>query len=185
MEENRLNHQEQEEFAADANASANDRVEPDTASIDTANSATSDELAEKLADFRDKYLRLSAEFDNYRKRTLRERIELVKTAGEDILKDMLPVLDDFDRAESTMNASASIEAIAEGTKLIHHKMKSIVESRGLKEICPEGMDFDPDLHEAIAKVPAEEKSGKIVDVIQKGYSLNDKIIRHPKVVVGE
>ncbi|MDR2467206.1 MAG: nucleotide exchange factor GrpE [Prevotellaceae bacterium] len=166
MEENRQNYQEQEEITTDANPPAN-------------------ETAEQLAELQDKYLRLSAEFDNYRKRTLRERIELVKTAGEDMLKDMLPVLDDFDRAIHTLNASASLDALAEGTKLIHHKMKSIMESRGLKEICPEGQDFDPDLHEAIAKIPAEDKAGKIVDVVQKGYSLNDKIIRHPKVVVGE
>jgi molecular chaperone GrpE len=185
MEENRQNYQEQEEITTGANAQSNETTEPENPKPETRETPDTGELAEKLADLQDKYLRLSAEFDNYRKRTLRERIELVKTAGEDILKDMLPVLDDFDRAVSTLNASVSLEAVAEGTKLIHHKMKSIMESRGLKEICPEGQEFDPDLHEAIAKIPAEDRAGKIVDVVQKGYSLNDKIIRHPKVVVGE
>jgi molecular chaperone GrpE len=144
------------------------------------------ELTEKLADFQDRYLRLSAEFDNYRKRTLKERVELVKTAGEDILKDLLPVIDDFDRALSMMNASGSIDAILEGTNLIYNKFKSILETRGLTEINSVGADFDPDIHEAIAKIRGtDEQSGKIVDVTQKGYSLNGKIIRHPKVVIGE
>lgn len=144
-----------------------------------------DEAAEKLAECQDRYLRLSAEFDNYRKRTLKERIELIKTAGEDIIKDLLPVLDDFDRAIEVMNTSANVDAIAEGTKLIHNKLNSILENKGLKAMYPVGEDFDADIHEAVAKVPAEGQSGKIIDVVQKGYSLNDKIIRHPKVVVGE
>jgi molecular chaperone GrpE len=143
-------------------------------------------LTEKLAEFQDRYLRLSAEFDNYRKRTLKERYELVKTAGEDILNDLLPVIDDFDRAMSVMTSSDSIEAIIEGTNLIYTKFKSILENRGLTEINPVGTEFDPDIHEAIAKIKGtDEQSGKIIDVIQKGYALNDKIIRHPKVIIGE
>ncbi|MDR0725500.1 MAG: nucleotide exchange factor GrpE [Prevotellaceae bacterium] len=144
------------------------------------------ELTEKLAELQDRYLRLSAEFDNYRKRTLKERYELIKTAGEDILKDMLPVLDDFDRAMTVMNTSDSIDAFLEGTNLIYNKFKSILESKGLTEINPVGAEFDPDIHEAIAKIKGTDKqSGKIIDVTQKGYSLNEKIIRHPKVVIGE
>ncbi|MDR1338520.1 MAG: nucleotide exchange factor GrpE [Prevotellaceae bacterium] len=144
------------------------------------------ELTEKLAEVQDRYLRLSAEFDNYRKRTLKERYELVKTAGEDILKDLLPVIDDFDRAMEVMSSSDSIEAILEGTKLIYSKFKSILENRGLVAINPFGEDFDPDIHEAIAKIKGPDgQEGKIIDVTQKGYSLNEKIIRHPKVVVGE
>jgi molecular chaperone GrpE len=144
------------------------------------------ELTEKLADVQDRYLRLSAEFDNYRKRTLKERYELIKTAGEDILKDLLPVLDDFDRAMSVMSSSDSIDAILEGTSLIYNKFKSILENKGLTEINPVGMVFDPDVHEAIAKIKGtDEQAGKIIDVTQKGYSLNEKIIRHPKVVIGE
>jgi molecular chaperone GrpE len=145
-----------------------------------------DELTEKLAEIQDRYLRLSAEFDNYRKRTLKERFELIKTAGEDILKDLLPVIDDFDRAMDMMSASDSVESIMEGTKLIYNKFKSVLENRGLTAINPCGEDFDPDIHEAIAKIKGtEEQAGKIIDVTQKGYSLNEKIIRHPKVVVGE
>jgi molecular chaperone GrpE len=144
------------------------------------------ELTEKLADFQDRYLRLSAEFDNYRKRTLKERFELIKTAGEDILKDLLPVIDDFDRAISVINSSDSVDAILEGTNLIYNKFKSILETKGLNEINPVGANFDPDIHEAIAKIKGtDEQNGKIIDVIQKGYSLNEKIIRHPKVVIGE
>ncbi|MDR1130450.1 MAG: nucleotide exchange factor GrpE [Prevotellaceae bacterium] len=144
------------------------------------------ELTEKLAEVQDRYLRLSAEFDNYRKRTLKERYELIKTAGEDILNDLLPVIDDFDRAMEVMSSSDSIEAILEGTKLIYSKFKSILENRGLCAINPLGEDFDPDIHEAIAKIKGTDgQAGKIIDVTQKGYSLNEKIIRHPKVVVGE
>jgi molecular chaperone GrpE len=144
------------------------------------------ELTEKLAEIQDRYLRLSAEFDNYRKRTLKERYELIKTAGEDVLNDLLPVLDDFDRAMSVMSSSDSIDAILEGTSLIYNKFKSILENKGLTEINPVGAEFDPDIHEAIAKIKGtDEQVGKIVDVTQKGYSLNEKIIRHPKVVIGE
>jgi molecular chaperone GrpE len=144
------------------------------------------DLTVKLADFQDRYLRLSAEFDNYRKRTIKERYELVKTAGEDILNDLLPVIDDFDRAMNMMSASDSIDAIVEGTTLIYNKFKSILENRGLTEINPVGVEFDPDIHEAIAKIKGtDEQAGKIINVTQKGYTLNDKIIRHPKVVIGE
>ncbi|MDR3245242.1 MAG: nucleotide exchange factor GrpE [Prevotellaceae bacterium] len=144
------------------------------------------ELTEKLAELQDRYLRLSAEFDNYRKRTMKERMELVKTAGEDILKDLLPVIDDFDRAMEVMTVSVSIDAILEGTTLIYNKFKSVLESKGLAGINPVGAEFDADIHEAIAKIKgSNEQSGKIIEVIQKGYSLNEKIIRHPKVVIGE
>jgi molecular chaperone GrpE len=145
------------------------------------------ELTEKLADLQDRYLRLSAEFDNYRKRTIKERMELVKTAGEDVLKDLLPVIDDFDRAMEVMDSAASVDgAILEGIKLIYNKFKSTLENKGLTGINPIGVNFDPDIHEAIAKIKGtDEQTGKIIDVIQKGYSLNEKIIRHPKVIIGE
>ncbi|MDR2026857.1 MAG: nucleotide exchange factor GrpE [Prevotellaceae bacterium] len=143
-------------------------------------------LTEKLADFQDRYLRLSAEFDNYRKRTLKERFELIKTAGEDIVKDLLPVIDDFERAISLMGPSDSGDPVLEGINLIYNKFKSILEAKGLTEINPVGMDFDPDVHEAIAQIKGtDEQAGKIIDVTQKGYSLNGKIIRHPKTVIGE
>ncbi|MDR1170486.1 MAG: nucleotide exchange factor GrpE [Prevotellaceae bacterium] len=182
MEESKRKEIEQEEVI-------NNATEPET--VDEKNPEDEkehqlNELTEKLAEFQDRYLRLSAEFDNYRKRTLKERFELIKTAGEDILNDLLPVIDDFDRAVSVMSSSVSIDAILEGTNLIYNKFKSVLESRGLTEIDSLGADFDPEIHEAIAKIKAaDEQSGKVIDVTQKGYLLNGKIIRHPKVVIGE
>ncbi|MFO7851583.1 MAG: nucleotide exchange factor GrpE [Bacteroidota bacterium] len=146
-----------------------------------------DDIEVKLAELQDKYLRLTAEFDNYRKRTLRERIELTKSAGENILVSLLPVMDDFDRAMNLMETTSDCEAMKEGLKLIYGKMRDFLKQNGVKEI--EAMDkvFDADVHEAVTKIPAAEdkKKGKVVDVIQKGYYLNDKIIRYAKVVVGE
>ena len=142
---------------------------------------------EKLAELQDRYLRLSAEFDNYRKRTLRERIELTKSAGESILLSLLPVMDDFDRAMSLMESAADSKAMKEGIDLIYNKMREFLKQNGVKEIDALDKKFDTDLHEAITKIPAtdKKKKGKVVDVIQKGYYLNDKIIRYSKVVVGE
>ena len=141
----------------------------------------------KLSELQDKYLRLSAEFDNYRKRTLRERIELTKSAGENIIVGLLPVMDDFDRAMSLMEKVSDCKAMKEGIDLIYVKMKDFLKQQGVKEIDAINKDFDTDLHEAVTKIPAVEKKkkGKVVDVIQKGYYLNDKIIRYSKVVVGE
>jgi molecular chaperone GrpE len=141
----------------------------------------------KLAELQDKYLRLSAEFDNYRKRTLKERIELTKSAGENILVSLLPLMDDFERAVSLIETTSDCKAMEEGIKLIYGKMKDFLKQNGVKEIDALDKDFDTDLHEAVTKIPATEKKkkGKVVDVIQKGYYLNDKIIRYAKVVVGE
>lgn len=141
----------------------------------------------KLAELQDKYLRLSAEFDNYRKRTLKERIELTKSAGENVLISFLPVMDDFDRAISLMETTSDCKAMKEGIELIYGKMKDFLKQNGIKEIDALDKDFDTDLHEAVTKIPVAEKKkkGKVVDVIQKGYYLNDKIIRYSKVVVGE
>ncbi|MDR0559736.1 MAG: nucleotide exchange factor GrpE [Prevotellaceae bacterium] len=186
MENNKQEIQEQQEVDNNVNELEPENNSGENPSEEISETGKIDELTAKLAELQDKYLRLSAEFDNYRKRTLKERMELVKTAGEDILKDILPVIDDFDRANEIIKSSDSIEAIVEGTKLIYNKLKSTVENRGLAEISPAGEDFNPDIHEAIAKIQGtKEQSGKIIDVVQKGYSLNDKIIRHPKVVIGE
>jgi molecular chaperone GrpE len=142
---------------------------------------------EKLAEMQDKYLRLSAEFDNYRKRTLREKIDLTKYANENLLIKILPVMDDFDRAISNMNTAADCEAIKEGLDLIYVKFYEFLKQNGVKEIESMNCDFNVDLHEAVAKTPVEEddKKGKIVEVILKGYYLHDKVIRHSKVVIGE
>lgn len=136
---------------------------------------------------RDKYLRQAAEFDNFRKRTARERLELIQTAGKDIMQDLLEVVDDSDRAMEVLDKSDDIAAIKEGMHLIFQKMKNLLLQKGLKMMEAKGQDFDPELHEAIAEIPASDPAqvGKVLDVVQPGYYMNDKIIRHAKVVVGK
>jgi molecular chaperone GrpE len=142
---------------------------------------------EKLAEMQDKYLRLSAEFDNYRKRTLREKIDISKYAGENLLIKILPVMDDLERAISNMKTSTDCGAIKEGIELIHGKFSEFLKMHGVSEIESMNCPFNVDLHDAVAKTTVEEENrkGKIVDVVLKGYYLNDKIIRHSKVVIGE
>ncbi len=142
---------------------------------------------EKLAELQDKYLRLSAEFDNYRKRTLREKMDLSKTAGEEILVQILQVMDDFDRAMKLIHDARDVEAVKTGIELIYQKLLDFLKIRGVKEIESLHKEFDTDFHEAVTKIPAPEKNlkGKVVDVVQKGYILHDKVIRYSKVVVGE
>ena len=144
-------------------------------------------VEEKLAEMQDKYIRLSAEFDNYRKRTLREKMDLTKYAAENLLLKILPVMDDFDRALSVMDSASDREAMKSGFDLIYGKFTEFLKQNGLREIESLNCDFSVDLHDAVAKtpVPEEDKKGKIVDVILKGYYLQDKVIRHSKVVVGE
>lgn len=146
-----------------------------------------EELQEELEKEKDRNLRLFAEFENFRKRTARERIELFKTAGEDIMLSLLPVLDDFERALKE-HEKREEDGYFTGVKLIYNKLKDTLRAKGLEAIeVTSGDAFDPDIHEAVTKIPAPEKKlkGKIVDVIEKGYKLGDKIIRYPKVVVGE
>lgn len=145
------------------------------------------ELKANLAGMNDKYLRLSAEFDNFRKRTLKEKMELTKTASESVLINILSVVDDFERAIQAISQTSDIDATKEGILLIYNKFKDFTKQNGVNEIEAVGTVFDTDLHEAITKIPAptKELKGKIVDVIQKGYCLNDKVIRFAKVVVGE
>jgi molecular chaperone GrpE len=142
---------------------------------------------EKLAELQDRYLRLSAEYDNFRKRTLKEKIDLQKSANENLLEAILPVVDDFDRAMQSVDEAKDIEAVKEGFRLISGKFHSFLNQQGIKEIDALNKEFDTDLHEAITKIPAPSKKlrGKVVDVIQKGYYLNDKVLRFTKVVIGE
>ena len=142
---------------------------------------------EKLAELQDRYLRLSAEFDNFRKRTLKEKIDLQKSANENLLEAILPVVDDFDRAMQSVDEAKDITAVKEGFKLISGKFHGFLNQQGVKEIDAVNKEFDTDLHEAITKIPAPTKKlkGKVVDVIQKGYYLNDKVLRFSKVVIGE
>ena len=148
---------------------------------------TEEDFMKLLAESQDRYLRLSAEFDNYRKRTLREKMELSKTAGEEILAGFLPLMDDFDRAQKAMHESADVNAILEGIDLIHKKMSEFLSRKGVKEIPAMGESFNTDLHEAVTTIPAPDESlkGKVADVIQKGYTLHEKVIRFAKVVIGE
>ena len=144
-------------------------------------------IEQSLAEMTDKYLRLSAEFDNYRKRTLREKIEMIRTASESVMRNILPVIDDFERAMNSIELGMDFEATKEGISLIYNKFKDFSKQNGVKEIDALGAEFNTDLHEAVTKIPApsEDLKGKIIDVIQKGYYLNDKVIRFAKVVVGE
>ncbi|MGL5273583.1 MAG: nucleotide exchange factor GrpE [Phocaeicola sp.] len=148
------------------------------------------EVAEAQAqteEWKDKYLRLSAEFDNYRKRTLKEKAELIKNAGEKTITAILPVLDDFERALQNMEKAENVEALREGLDLICSKFAKTLTQQGLNKIETAGQAFDTDFHEAIALVPApsEAEKGKILDCVQTGYLLNEKVIRHAKVVVGQ
>ncbi|PCJ86723.1 MAG: nucleotide exchange factor GrpE [Flavobacteriales bacterium] len=135
----------------------------------------------------DKYLRLFSEFENFRRRTAKERIELIGSASEDLIKQLLPVIDDFERANENNQNVEDIKAIKEGIQLVYQKFKNTLEQKGLKCMDSKGDKFDVDLHEAITKIPAPKKKlrGKVVDVIEKGYTLNEKVIRYAKVVIGE
>ncbi len=139
-----------------------------------------------LAELKEKNLRLLAEFENYKKRTMRERLELLISASKDVIISMLPVLDDFDRAKRHAEESSE-EQFSEGVGLVYNRLYNILQSLGLKPMDSIGETFDPELHEAITELPAPEENlrGKVLDVIEKGYMLNDKIIRHAKVVVGQ
>lgn len=142
---------------------------------------------EKYNEMNDKFVRLYAEFDNYRRRTNKERIELIGSASAGVIKEMIPILDDFDRAIANNEKAEDINAVKEGFLLVSSKFKAILEAKGLKALKSKGEPFDSEFHEAIANVPAPHKKlvGKVVDDVEKGYLLNDKVLRFAKVVVGQ
>ncbi len=142
---------------------------------------------DKYEEMNDKFVRLYAEFDNYRRRTNKERIDLIGSASAGVIKDMIPVLDDFDRAVLNNEKSDDIKAVKEGFLLVATKFRGILEGKGLKQMKSKGEAFDSEFHEAIANIPAPEKKlkGKVVDDVEKGYLLNDKVVRFAKVVVGQ
>ena len=153
--------------------------------VEQSEAAETTDSTEEEVDFQDKYMRLYAEFDNFRKRTMREKADLISSASSDIMTQLLPLVDDFDRAEA--NSTDDVEAMKEGMKLIHSKLVATLTSKGLKPLdAKAGEDFDLDKHEAIANIPApsEDLKGKIVDVVEKGYMLGDKVLRYSKVVIG-
>jgi molecular chaperone GrpE len=154
---------------------------------ETAAAPTAEEkLKDELAQANDKYLRLYAEFDNFRRRTIKEREEARKTEGKDVIVALLPVLDDFERAQRAMDKATEVAPVKEGVTLIQNKLKNILGQKGLKEMTSIGNAFDADLHEAITNIPAptDDLKGKVMDEMEKGYTLNDRVIRFAKVVVG-
>ena len=146
-----------------------------------------EELNIQLTESKDKYLRLFAEFDNFKKRNIREKMDLMKNAGQDAFASMLPVVDDFDRAKASAEDENTEETLSEGVLMVYNKLYNVLESKGLTKMVSTGEIFDPELHEAITKIPApsEDMKGKVIDTIEAGFYLNDKIIRFAKVVVGE
>jgi molecular chaperone GrpE len=154
-------------------------------------SESNDEEVEKLqaeiAELKDKHLRLIAEFDNFRRRTAKERLELQQTAGKDIIQSLLVVMDDMDRAAKQLENTTDLTVLKEGISLVFNKLRNIMQQKGLKVMEAAKQEFNPDLHEAITEIPAasDKMKGKIIDVVEPGYYLNDKLIRHAKVVVGK
>jgi molecular chaperone GrpE len=146
-----------------------------------------EKLQAELKEAKDKHLRLAAEFDNFKRRNAKERIELIQTAGKDVIVDLLEILDDYDRAQKQLETSDDAKQIKEGISLVFNKLKNLLQAKGLKPMETISKEFNPDLHEAITEIPApsEELKGKVLDEVVKGYYLNDKIIRHAKVVVGK
>ena len=146
-----------------------------------------EQAQDEIAELKDKYLRSVAEFDNYRKRTLKERAELILNGGEKVLTAILPVVDDMERAIENGAKTDDPQVIREGMELIYHKLMKVLEAQGVSLIETDGADFDTDIHEAVAMVPGmgDDKKGKVIDCLQRGYKLNDKVIRHAKVAVGQ
>ena len=173
---------EQNDQQATQNCNEADNVAEEQSEQTDKTAAAADEAAE----WKDKYMRLSAEFDNYRKRTLKEKMDLIESGGEDVIKSMLAVMDDFERALAAMQSATDVASVKEGVELIQHKMCDALKAKGVSKIEAVGQPLDTDLHEAVAKFPAgDDKKGLVIDVVQQGYKLKEKVIRYAKVVVGE
>jgi molecular chaperone GrpE len=183
-----VNHSENTESTVENSDTVENQDETETEHTEEADSQTIEESwEEKFLEMQDRFVRLHAEFDNFRKRTNKERIENIATANAGILKDLIPVLDDFERAISSNETAAEIQSVKEGFGLIYNKYKGILESKGLKPMHSKGEVFDSELHEAIANIPADshDMKGKIIDDVEKGYTLHEKVVRFAKVVVGQ
>lgn len=177
---------EENELAIEANQSdAEDLYEAASGSIENELSEE-EKLKAEATEWQNKHLRLYAEFDNFKRRTSKERLELLQLAGKDVIVDLLPVLDDFERAMKSMETVTDIDAVKEGIKLVHQKLKNILGSKGLKAMESMGTPFNADLHEGITNIPApsDDLKGKVIDELEKGYYLNDKVIRFAKVIIG-
>ena len=173
--------------SAEANSETNNGNAAEELSAEDKMAKELKEAKQALEDYKDKYLRLSAEFDNYRKRTLKEKAELIKNGGEKAISAVLPILDDLERALQNMQKADDVKAMYEGIDLIYQKFLKNLNHEGLVKMEPVGENFDTDFHEAIALVPAPEEAqkGKVLDCVQTGYKLNEKVIRHAKVVVAQ
>ena len=191
-EEEKLNNMEEEETPqqqvseTDNSAETDNQAETDQPEVSEEKDPL-DVALDEVADLKDKYLRSVAEFDNYRKRTLKERAELILNGGEKVITAVLPVIDDMERAIENGKKTDDPEVLREGMELIHQKLMKILEAQGVSLIDTDAADFDTDVHEAVAMVPGmgDDKKGKVIDCLQKGYKLNDKVIRHAKVAVGQ
>jgi molecular chaperone GrpE len=161
-------------------------VVTDTETLEEAETSAIAKAEEALTEMKDKYLRLFAEFDNYKRRTSKERMDLLKMANQEMVVALLPVVDDFERARQSMQTAEEVASVKEGVELIFNKLTSILQQKGLKPMEATGTAFDPDLHEAITQIPAPDDSlkGKVIDEVEKGYLLNDKVVRFAKVVIG-
>ena len=192
-EEKEFNEEVKNETTSDTQDTATEEQVQETVAEETQTEETVEETIieptpeEKYAELNDKFLRLYSEFDNYRKRTNKEKLELISTASSGVIKDLVAVLDDFERAITNNETVEDTSALKEGFNLIHNKLKGILETKGLKPMISKGEVFDSELHEAIANIPAptEDLKGKIVDDVEKGYYIHDKVIRYAKVVVGQ
>ncbi|MHA6247052.1 nucleotide exchange factor GrpE [Pontibacter sp. CAU 1760] len=185
MSEKDIKQEQENEEVQDNTANAEAEAEDEQATPEEAEAEIGP--AAELAEMKDKYVRLMAEFENFRRRTAKERIELSKTATQDLMGDLLPVLDDMERARQSIETTKDVDAMLQGLELVFHKLKHVTQLKGLKPMdIKAGADFDSDMHEAVTQIPApsEELKGKIVDVIEKGYTLNDKVIRFAKVIIG-
>lgn len=189
--ENNIENQEIENNVADEKSAhqteSADTVAPEAELPAAEEGDESAKMAEECKVWQDKYMRLSAEFDNFRKRTLKEKMDLIASGGEDVIKAIIPVVDDFERALAAMDGKEAVAAEREGVRLIYQKFLDILKSKGVTPIDALGKPMDVDFHDAVAKVPVpeDEKKGTVIDVVQTGYMLKDKVLRFAKVVVGE
>ncbi|MBF1568139.1 MAG: nucleotide exchange factor GrpE [Prevotella shahii] len=184
---NLQNNEEAVDLNQDTNKDEANEPQEQPQATEEDNSTEEEKITQQLEELKDKYLRTVAEFDNFKRRTLKEKTELILNGGEKAITAILPIIDDMERAIENANKQECVDAVEEGWELIYKKLLSTLEGMGVKKIDVENKDFDVDFHEAVAMVPGmgDDKKGKIIDCVQTGYTLNDKVIRHAKVAVGQ
>ncbi|GAB3166412.1 nucleotide exchange factor GrpE [Telluribacter humicola] len=185
MSENKQNNQETHAEEPEMEKVTDNEAE-EQATVEAQEKDPVEELRIELAELKDKYIRLYADFENFRRRTAKEKLELIANANADLMRSILPVVDDFERAKQSFETTTEVEPLKEGVDLIHNKLYKMLESKGLKPMDAKGQPFDAELHESVTQFPAptEDLKGKVVDEIEKGYYLNDKVLRYAKVVIG-